>query len=112
MVAATQNKLYTDVVQITQDFLGPAAQRFIDRQIKTHVNKEPEELSPDDMQKLAEWLKVAIALLTEDEATVNKYTESLRQLGMTYKELEEMGVMMPVLENHSRYIEPASLPLR
>lgn len=33
--------------------------------------------------------------------------ESLRQLGMTYKELEEMGVMMPVLENHSCYVAPA-----
>jgi acyl-CoA thioester hydrolase len=33
--------------------------------------------------------------------------ESLRQLGMTYKELEAMGVMMPVLENHSKFIEPA-----
>lgn len=33
--------------------------------------------------------------------------ESLRQLGMTYKSLEEMGVMMPVLENHSRFIAPA-----
>lgn len=33
--------------------------------------------------------------------------ESLRQLGLTYKELEEMGVMMPVLENHSRYIAAA-----
>lgn len=33
--------------------------------------------------------------------------ESLRQLGMTYKELEEMGVMMPVVENHSKYIAPA-----
>jgi acyl-CoA thioester hydrolase len=33
--------------------------------------------------------------------------ESLRQLGLTYKELEEMGVIMPVLENHSRYIAPA-----
>jgi acyl-CoA thioester hydrolase len=33
--------------------------------------------------------------------------ESLRQLGMTYKELEEQGVMMPVLENHSRYLAPA-----
>ena len=33
--------------------------------------------------------------------------ESLRQLGMTYKELEEMGVMMPVLENKSRYLSPA-----
>lgn len=33
--------------------------------------------------------------------------ESLRQLGLTYKELEEMGVMMPVLENHSKYITAA-----
>lgn len=33
--------------------------------------------------------------------------ESLRSLGLTYKELEESGVMMPVLENHSKYISPA-----
>lgn len=33
--------------------------------------------------------------------------ESLRQLGMTYKELEEMGIIMPVLENHSKFIAPA-----
>jgi acyl-CoA thioester hydrolase len=33
--------------------------------------------------------------------------ESLRQLGLTYKELEEMGVMMPVLENKSSYLAPA-----
>lgn len=33
--------------------------------------------------------------------------ESLRQLGLTYREIEEMGVMMPVLENHSRFIAPA-----
>ena len=33
--------------------------------------------------------------------------ESLRQLGLTYKALEEMGIMMPVLENYSRYKAPA-----
>lgn len=33
--------------------------------------------------------------------------ESLRQLGLTYKAIEEKGVMMPVLENHSRYLAPA-----
>jgi acyl-CoA thioester hydrolase len=33
--------------------------------------------------------------------------ESLRQLGLTYKSLEGMGIMMPVLENHSRYKAPA-----
>ncbi len=33
--------------------------------------------------------------------------DSLRQLGLTYKELEEMGVMMPVLENKSKFLSPA-----
>jgi acyl-CoA thioester hydrolase len=33
--------------------------------------------------------------------------ESLRQLGMTYKELEAMGTMMPVLENNSKFFSPA-----
>ena len=33
--------------------------------------------------------------------------ESLRQLGMTYKELEALGTMMPVLENKSKYYSPA-----
>ncbi|MEJ7643261.1 MAG: thioesterase family protein [Chryseolinea sp.] len=33
--------------------------------------------------------------------------ESLRQLGLTYKALEEMGIMMPVLENKSKYLSPA-----
>jgi acyl-CoA thioester hydrolase len=33
--------------------------------------------------------------------------ECLRELGYSYKELEESGVMMPVLENHSTYLKPA-----
>ena len=33
--------------------------------------------------------------------------ESLRSLGMTYNELEATGVIMPVLENNSKYFSPA-----
>lgn len=33
--------------------------------------------------------------------------ECLRSLGLSYKELEAKGVMMPVLENKSKYIAPA-----
>lgn len=33
--------------------------------------------------------------------------ESLRQLGLSYRELETMGVMLPVLENHSKFLAPA-----
>jgi len=33
--------------------------------------------------------------------------EALRSLGISYKTLEENGIMMPVLENYSKYIKPA-----
>lgn len=34
-------------------------------------------------------------------------TEALRSLGLTYKEVESTGVIMPVTEIHSRFIRPA-----
>lgn len=34
--------------------------------------------------------------------------ETLRYLGVTYKEIEETGILMPVLESRSKFIEPAS----
>ena len=33
--------------------------------------------------------------------------ESLRQLGLTYKAIEAKGIIMPVLENKSKFIAPA-----
>ena len=33
--------------------------------------------------------------------------EAIRQLGFTYRELEEMGIMMPVAELNVKYIRPA-----
>lgn len=33
--------------------------------------------------------------------------ESIRSLGLSYKEIEEAGVIMPVLENYSKYLRPA-----
>lgn len=33
--------------------------------------------------------------------------EALRSLGIAYKDLEQQGILMPVLENYSKYIRPA-----
>ena len=33
--------------------------------------------------------------------------EAMKQIGFSYKELEDSGVMMPVFENHCRFIIPA-----
>ena len=73
-------KLYQEVVDLTKSYLGPAAERFITRQIKTHLNKDPDDLSPEDLAKLADWIKVAIALLTEDSKIVQDYTDSILRL--------------------------------
>jgi acyl-CoA thioester hydrolase len=33
--------------------------------------------------------------------------ESIRKLGFTYKEMEALGVIMPVVEMHTKYLRPA-----
>ncbi|GAA4831223.1 thioesterase family protein [Algivirga pacifica] len=33
--------------------------------------------------------------------------EALRAMGMSYKKMEEDGIMLPVLENYSKFIRPA-----
>lgn len=34
-------------------------------------------------------------------------TEAIRQLGYTYKDVESMGIIMPVIDLHSRFLRPA-----
>ncbi len=34
-------------------------------------------------------------------------TESIRELGFTYKDIEKMGIIMPVVDIHSRFLRPA-----
>ena len=34
-------------------------------------------------------------------------TEAIRQLGYTYKDVEAMGIIMPVIDLHSRFLRPA-----
>lgn len=34
-------------------------------------------------------------------------TESIRALGFTYKDIERLGIIMPVVDIHSRFLRPA-----
>lgn len=79
-MSSTKQSLYEQVVNVTMEYLGPAAERFITRQIKTHIGKEPEDLTEDDLEKLVDWIKLAIALLTEDTEMVDDFSKSLLQL--------------------------------
>ncbi len=74
------NELFEKVVAITEDYLGPAAPRFVTRQISFHLGKTPEELVDSDIPKLAEWTKATLAMLTDDKTIVKDYTVKILEL--------------------------------
>lgn len=75
-----KNSIHREVVVATRPYLGPAAERFVERQIHFHLKKEPEELTKEDIPKLAEWIKVSIAILTEDKRMVDSFDNSIKRL--------------------------------
>ena len=77
---SSNQKLYESVVDITEGYLGPAAQRFIDRQIESHLQKAPESLTSKDLEKLIDWSSLALAHLTDNANLVREFTGSLKKL--------------------------------
>lgn len=67
----------TQLLEVSEDYLGPAAERFLDRQIATHLHKKPENITRQDIPKLSDWLKLSFALLTEDTGLVEEYVHRL-----------------------------------
>lgn len=86
MAKRTNSTVYGQVVRITQSYLGPAANRFIARQVENHLHKSPDELSPSDLLSLIDWIRVIVSLLTEDSATIEEYIAELQKLARSYGE--------------------------
>lgn len=72
--------LYDEAVEITEEFLGPAGERFLNRQIVTHLNIEPEELERKHLQQLVEWVRLTFAVLTDDANHVEAFSKRLLAL--------------------------------
>ena len=79
-MARSQENLYERVVQVTHIYLGPAADRFIDRQVQNHVHKDPNKLTESDLELLIDWIQVAVSLLTDDSEIVEEYIAQLKRL--------------------------------
>lgn len=75
-----ENSIYERVVNITHVYLGPAADRFIARQVQNHLHKQPKDLSEKDLSKLIDWIRTAVSLLTEDSDIVEEYIGQLKLL--------------------------------
>lgn len=76
----SRTTLYQQVVEVTADVLGPAAERFVARQIESHLNKPPEKLTQSDLKELVDWIKLATSMLTDDQALVDAYGQRILEL--------------------------------
>jgi hypothetical protein len=70
------------MVQVSEEYLGPAGERFIRRQITTHLKIEPEELDKKNLSKLIDWSSIAFALTTNNSDDIDSFTRDLRSLAV------------------------------
>ena len=75
-----ETNIYNRVLAITEDYLGPAAQRFISRLATNHLGKPPTKITRADLPQLIVWIKLAATVITSDETVVADYLNRLEKL--------------------------------
>jgi hypothetical protein len=68
----TTKTYYQEVVSVTEEYLGPAAERFVKRQAEFHLGKDAEAIVLSDIPKLKESLRIALGLLIKDQRIIDQ----------------------------------------
>ena len=79
-MALSKKHLYTQLVHLSEEFLGPAGERFIRRQVETHLAISPEDIQPKDIPQLVDWIRLMFAMITNDQKIVDDFTRRLNKL--------------------------------
>jgi len=59
---------YEAVYKVCEPSFGEATKLFLDRQIRKHLKKPPQEVAPADRQELAKWIRISAALLLDKDS--------------------------------------------
>lgn len=62
---------YHEVLAITEEYLGPAARRFLQRQSLFHLDKEPELIVINDIIILKENIPIAFGVIANDKKVID-----------------------------------------
>lgn len=76
--------LYNTVLKILTDYLGPVSGRFLDRNIRSHLKKEPAELIPEDLPKIVEWIRITIGMVSRDSKMADECAERIAGINAVY----------------------------
>lgn len=76
-MAEQKKTIYQKIIAISEEYLGPAGERFMRRQIKTHLDIEPEKISKKHLDELANWAGLTFAVITNNAAEVDEFKKKL-----------------------------------
>jgi hypothetical protein len=71
--------LYDDVVTIAKTYIGPAGQQFIDRQLTTHLNLKPTDLTGANLADLSKWCFTSGRLII-DSNQATEFSDKVKAL--------------------------------
>jgi len=72
--------LYDDVVGLAKTYMGPAAKKFVDRQISGHLDiGDGSQLAAGHLDELAKWCLTSGKLLM-DEAKAQEFSDKVKAL--------------------------------
>jgi hypothetical protein len=75
-----QNSFYQAIVEISEDYFGPASRRFINRIALSHLGKPGERLTQKDLPELITWVQLAASVMTDNSEAIEEYIGRLRSL--------------------------------
>jgi hypothetical protein len=59
--------LYDNAVVIAKEYIGPAGQQFLDRQLVTHLKLDPAELNSTNLADLSKWCFTSGRLIIDSD---------------------------------------------
>ena len=83
----SQTTLYKQLVTVLETYLGPSAERFVQRHVQSHLDKPLEKRSRSDIPELTTWIKLSLAILSDDKRMVSSCEQELLELSKTSNSL-------------------------
>ena len=71
--------LYNDVITLARPYLGPAAEKFLSRQISQHLDVTTDQLAGQHLEELSKWCFISGKLVMA-EAKAQEFSQKVKSL--------------------------------
>ncbi len=71
---------FSKIVEVIRNYLGPASERFIVRQLDFHLKRKEKVIYESEVERIADWSAVALSMITQDKAMIQRCKKEISGL--------------------------------